>query len=95
MKEVKEWSCGDCGAQICECVIGRIRQQEDAMVVAKQAIESLDLLNKKLTKEKDLAVAKVKEYKEKAENTLRKDIKDKREAIDQRFNKMVNRDKLI
>ena len=94
-KVIEVFSCPDCELDICECVIERIRQQENAMVVAQQAIETITLLNKKLTAENVLAVAKVKEWKEKAEKTFQKDIDGKRKDLDLRFEKMKNRDKII
>jgi len=94
-KEIAVFFCPDCDTEICCCVIERIRKQENAMIAAKQAIESMDTLNKKLTKEKDLLVAELKKWKEKARKELKKDIDDKRSFIDQRFEKLMNRGKLI
>ena len=79
--KTEEWFCPDCDAKICDCVLKRIRLQENAMVVAKQALESLDHLNTRLTMQLDAARKERDEWKEKSEKTFHKDIKGKMNKI--------------
>lgn len=46
-KVMKQKKCPSCYQKICPCVIDQIRDMENAMVVAKQAIESLSAVNQK------------------------------------------------
>lgn len=89
------WLCPDCDAEICPCVLERIRGQEDAMIVARDTIKSLDLLNNKLTKEKELLAKRNKELESKARQTENLKLKTKMDAIDHQAEKMANRGKLI
>ena len=61
-----------------------LRPPEPPRPAHEVALESLEALNNKLTKEKQLAVAKLMKWQEKAKDTLRKDIDTKRKAIDLR-----------
>jgi len=86
--------CPDCDDQICSCTIERIRLQERAMIGAKQALQSLDALNNKLTKEKNMALEELGKWKEKAERKEQADLNKKMDAIDRQFYKLTNRSKL-
>ena len=94
-KEIAVFFCPDCDTEICACVIERIRKQEDAMIAARQALESLDTVNKKLTKEKDGLVVKIRVMEEKLRDKLKQDIKQKRAAIDAKYNRYLNKQKLV
>ena len=94
-KEIAVFFCPDCDTEICPCVIERVRKQENAMVVAKQANETLEALNNQLPKQLHMTEDELKKWKEKAQETLKADIAKKRAFLDAKHNKFLNRQKLV
>ena len=89
------YTCDECSNPICKCVIERVRNQENALVVAKQAIESLETLNTKLTMDIEGLKKKNAVLKESVQQKFWKDVKGKQNKIDQQFQRFNNRDSLI
>jgi len=94
-KQKKTYFCPDCDLEICDCVIDRIRKQENAIIQAGDALKSLEALNNKLTKEKNITLEELAKWKEKAQRREQSELDKKMKDIDERFGKIHNRDKLI
>ena len=86
--------CEDCEKHIL-LMINYIRELENAQVIAKQALESIDTLNKKLNKENEVYKLQAEKWKDQAEKTSHKDLKAKMDAIDNQQNKLINRGKMF
>ena len=86
--------CENCEPNI-EKLIIYIRRLEDAQVIAKQALESIDTLNKKLNKENETYKLQAEVWEDKAKKTSQKDLEDKMALIDKHHNKIVNREKMF
>ena len=92
---LSEYKCDICDNPICECIIERIRKQEDALVVAKQALESVETLNTKLTMDIEDLRKENAELKEKAQNTFWNKVSSAKGSIDKQYQRFANRSKLI
>jgi hypothetical protein len=76
-------------------LITYIRELENAQIVAKQALEVINLANAKLTKEKEVMEANARKWKDQAEKRSQKDLDTKMARIRQQHDKFVNRGKII
>ena len=86
--------CDKCHAQVCSCVIERIRQQENAMIVAKQAVESLDAMLQKATRERDDFMKKTEELKMRLKGKRQSEINQKMKEIDAQVARFELRNKV-
>jgi len=86
--------CDECQEKVL-MLITYIRELENAQVVAKQALEVINLANAKLTKEKEVMEANARKWKDQAEKTSQKDLDAKMERIRQQHDRFVNRGKII
>lgn len=87
--------CSQCNEYICEHVIAHMRRMEDAMFTAKQAIETLDALNKKQAAEIQKLYDEIDELKEQKKIVTRENIKEQMEKIDKQHQRFENRGKLV
>ena len=86
--------CGECGAGICPCVIEHIREQENAMVVAKQALTSLDAMYRKATMERDDFMQRNEELTDLVKGKSQDKIDDKMREIDKQASRFALRSKI-
>ena len=92
---LSEFKCDQCKNPICECVIDHIRGQENALVVAKQALESLESLNTKLSMEADDYRKEISELKDKVQNTFWNKVNAQKDTIKAQVERFRARDTLI
>lgn len=92
-KKESGW-CEKCRSQICPCVIEHIRNMENAMVVSKQAIESLDLMLHKKILEYEEAVKSRDEYKMLWEGKKQGQLDQKMRDIDAQASRFSLRNKI-
>jgi len=86
--------CEECHADVCPCVIEHIRLQENAMVVAKQAITSLDAMLHKKILEYEKAGKDRDEFKMRLKGKQQGEIEDKMKAIDASVSRFSLRNKI-
>ena len=86
--------CPECEPKVLQ-LVEYVRNLENAQIVAKQALETISKANDKLTFERRQFVNKINRLEEKLSGKNVIDFKKKIEAIDNAYNKMINRDKLI
>lgn len=87
-KRKKEFGlCEECNSQICPCVIKHVRQQENAMVVAKQAITSLDAMLKKATMERNDFMERNEELTDRLKGKTQGIINDRMKEIDKQVSR--------
>jgi len=93
-RKKEEGYCEKCHSRICPCVIEQIRNMESAMVVAKQAIESLDAMLHKKILEYEEAVKSRDEYKMRWEGKQQGDLNQKMRDIDAQTSRFTLRNKI-
>ena len=86
--------CEKCHAYICPCVIEQIRNMENAMFVAKQAIESLDAMLKKKTLDFEEMVRRNEELTDKVKGNTRGIIDNRLKEIDRQVSRFSLRNKI-
>lgn len=86
--------CGECGAPVCPCVIEQIRNMESAMIVAKQAIKSLDAMLKKAILERDDFMKRNEELTDKVKGKTQGIIDSKMKEIDKQVSRFSLRNKI-
>ena len=86
--------CEKCNSRICPCVIEQIRHMESAMIVAKQAIESLDAMLQKKTRDYDELQKKHDEYKMLWEGKKQNELDNKMKEIDKQVSRFSLRNKI-
>jgi len=86
--------CGMCDSEICPCVIKQIRNMENAMVAAKQAIDSLDAMLHKKILECDEAVKSRDEFKMRWEGKQQGQLDQKMQDIDKQVSRFSLRNKI-
>ena len=86
--------CEHCHSRICPCVIEHVRQQESAMIVAKQAIESLDAMLHKKTLDFEEMVKRNEELTDKLTGKTQGVIDSKMKEIDSRVSRFSLRNKI-
>jgi hypothetical protein len=92
---LSEYTCDKCENPICKCVIDKIRNMENALIVAKQALESLQSLNEKLSMEIDDERKTVEKLDEKVTNKFWNTINTKKKSIQAQVDRFRARDTLI
>ena len=92
---LSEFKCDHCKNPLCNCVIDHVRQQENALVVAKQALESLEALNTKLSMEADDYRKKISELKEKVQNTFWNKVNTSKKNIQAQVDRFRARDTMV
>ena len=92
-EEEVSW-CDKCHAQICPCVIEQVRNMESAMIVAKQAIESLDaMLHKKILDFEEM-VKRNEDLTDKLKGKTQGIINDRMKEIDSHVSRFSLRNKI-
>jgi len=84
--------CETCEPKVHQLIL-YIRNLENAQVVAKEALESMNLLNAKLTKTKELIEDERNDLREKLNKKKEMDLKNKMRQLDDAHNRFVNRGK--
>ena len=92
---LSEFKCDHCKNPLCNCVIDHVRSQENALIVAKQALESLESLNTKLSMELDDERKKVIELKDKVTNKFWNEVNSKKEWIKNQVDRFAARDTMV
>ena len=92
---LSEFKCDHCNNPLCNCVIDHVRQQENALVVAKQALESLEALNIKLSMELDDERKEVAKLKDKVSNKFWNDVNAKKNSIQNQVDRFAARDTMV
>ena len=92
LKEFK--FCHNCEPKVAQ-LIEYIRNLEDAAIVAKQAVETLSLLNQKLTMDKNHLVKKLKRMDDQLAEKSATRLKSQMDKLDNAHQQFVNREKLV
>ena len=82
--------CSKCEPEVLQ-LVEYVRQLENAQIVAKQALETINRANEKLTVERRQFVKRIKELEEKLSGKNIIDLKEKMKGIDNAHNKLINR----
>lgn len=85
--------CQECEPKVLE-LVEYVRALENAQIVAKQALESIDMANQKLTRERRDFVKRIKQLEDKLSGKTRKDMKDKMAELDNAHQRYINRSKI-
>ena len=93
-RKQEEGYCEKCHSRICPCVIEHIRHQENAMVVAKQAVESLDAMLKKATMERNDFMERNEELTDRLKGKSQEKIDNKMKKIDAQVSRFSLRNKI-
>ena len=93
-RKKEEGYCEKCHSRICPCVIEHVRQQENAMVVAKQAITSLDAMLRKATMERNDFMKRNEELTDRLKGKTQGIINDRMKEIDQQASRFSLRNKI-
>ena len=86
--------CEKCHSRVCPCVIEQIRLMENAMVVSKQAVTSLDAMLKKAIMERDDFMKRNEELTDKLKGTTQGIINDRAKEIDKQVSRFSLRNKI-
>lgn len=92
---MSDFACPDCNIQLCNCIIERIRQMENAMIQSKDALELMERANTKLTADLNMLREKNEKITHEAERRFFKRINDAKAKIDAQAQRVANRGKLI
>jgi len=93
-RKKEEGYCEKCHSRICPCVIEQVRNMESAMVVAKQAIESLDaMLHKKILDFEEM-VKRNEDLTDKLKGKTQGIINDRMKEIDSHVSRFSLRNKI-
>lgn len=86
--------CPECEPKVLE-LVEYVRALENGQIVAKQALESIDQANQKLTRERKDFVKRITELEHKLSGKSEKDLKRKMKELDDAHNRFINRSKII
>ena len=78
--------CGECDEPVCEHVIEQVRKMENALIVAKQAITTLESLEKKRLKEIADMRKQMRNLKEAVNKKKTQNAMDQKIAIEKKLN---------
>ena len=93
-RKKEEGYCEKCHSRICPCVIEHVRQQENAMVVAKQVITSLDAMLRKATMERNDFMKRNEELTDRLKGKTQGIINDRMKEIDKHISRFDLRNKI-
>lgn len=85
--------CEECEKHVLTLII-YIRQLENAQVVAKEALETMNLAHAKISKEVELLRAERADLREKLDKKKEGDLKKKMQELDYMHQRFVNRSKI-
>ena len=91
---IKSVFCPICKPKVAE-LVEYIRSLENAVVVSKQAIESLKLLNDKQTKEKEFLLKERDALRDAVRGKAAKILQKRKDSIDNAYQRFLNRNMLI
>ena len=86
--------CGECEPKV-HMLIEYIRNLENAQVVAKEALEGMEMANRKLTVEQHRLADERDKWKDRAEKVSQMDLEKKMKELRDAEQRLVNRSKLV
>ena len=86
--------CPECEPKALD-LVEYVRALENAQIVAKQALETINMANQKLTRERQDFVKRIKTLEDKLTGKSQRELKTKMESIQAAHERFVNRGKIF